>query len=116
MELANVSRTTGYLLSPGNFWNQCQGGGSGGYEMEITKGIWEQLPKTKFFHLQSLMHYTGETKMHKVNAMMNEKWRCNHKAHYSRQHMFMAEISPSSEPFLILNSFIKIPTNFTQVH
>lgn len=118
MELANVSHTTGYL------WSQLVKAISEinakevdqvGMKWKSPKEFGTQLPEMKFFHLQSLIHYTGETTMHKLISMMNEKERCNHRAHYSRQHMFMPDISSSWEPFLILNSFIKIPTNFIQV-
>lgn len=104
MELANVSHTTRHLWSPGNFQNRCQGGGSGGYEMEVSRGIWDSV--------QTLIHYTGETTMHKLRDMMDEKERCNHKAHYPRQHIFMLDESPFWEQFVIPNSFIKMTTNF----
>lgn len=88
MELANVSYTTWHLWSPGNFQNRCQGGGSGGYEMGVRRGIWDSV--------QTLIHCTGETTMHKLRDMMDEKERSNHKAHYARQHIFM----PDKKSFL----------------
>lgn len=75
-----------------------------------------ELPEMKFFPF-AIPNYTivGETTVHKLNGTVNKKERYNHKVHYLKQHMFMPDISPSWEPFVILNSFIKVPTNCIQV-
>lgn len=75
------------LVKSCNSENLCQGGGSEGYKMEVSRGIWDSA--------QTLIHYTGETTMNKLHDMMDEKKRWNHKAHYSRQHIFMPDESPS---------------------
>lgn len=54
--------------------------------MEIIKRTGTHVPGMKFLHLQPLKHYTGETTLDKLNGVMSEKEKCNHKAP-SRLHM-----------------------------
>lgn len=56
--------------------------------MGVRRGIWDSV--------QTLIHCTGETTMHKLRDMMDEKERSNQKAHYARQHIFM----PDEKSFL----------------